>query len=423
MSKKRSTHGINKSACKTGESTSVPQQESEPKTVVQAKLDIGHPDDRHEQQADAIADNILSEPGPNFFQQKSIQSSITPIIQAKGEGLPVSNRVSNKINSSKGNGSAMDNATQSFMQSRFGTDFSSVKIHTGSEAIQMNRELNAKAFTVGKDIYFNSDQYQPNTDKGKQILAHELTHVVQQSGMSAQHLQRQDDENPTKNSIIGEGTTDEVKAEIQRLETWLEENPDNGWKWSVLTKLKSLRTYLAERGDSTLADCDAELIFDCDELYFTGSKSDSFPAVSGPKLIDADNGDEYFDYSAGKQQVPGGPIPEGVYWINPEEIRGVSKIPVIKAQDPAWGNYRVVIHPFNSTRTYGRGGFFIHGGSQWGSVGCIDLVHHMDSFVKAMAPFHNCGFWPHSWTDPFSCNPCKVKLTVKYATPIAVIRY
>src|SRR5436190_8978074 len=62
----------------------------------------------------------------------------------------------------------------------FGNDFSNVKIHTDTEAIQMNHELNAKAFTVGNDVYFNQGEYQPGSESGKHLLAHELTHVVQQ---------------------------------------------------------------------------------------------------------------------------------------------------------------------------------------------------------------------------------------------------
>jgi hypothetical protein len=76
------------------------------------------------------------------------------------------------------------------MQSRFGTDFSSVNIHTGDEAIQMNRELNAKAFTVGSDIYFNQGQYNPNSDDGNHLLAHELTHTIQQGNGIQRQIQR-----------------------------------------------------------------------------------------------------------------------------------------------------------------------------------------------------------------------------------------
>jgi hypothetical protein len=78
----------------------------------------------------------------------------------------------------------------SFMESRFGTDFSGVKIHTDTNAVQMSRELNAQAFTVGSDIYFNSGKYAPESASGKHLLAHELTHTVQQGGGIERKVQR-----------------------------------------------------------------------------------------------------------------------------------------------------------------------------------------------------------------------------------------
>ena len=77
------------------------------------------------------------------------------------------------------------------MSNRFGRDFSSVKIHTDVQAVRMNRDLNAKAFTVGNDVYFNQGQYQPGSSKGKHLLAHELTHVVQQGNGQGSSIQRE----------------------------------------------------------------------------------------------------------------------------------------------------------------------------------------------------------------------------------------
>ena len=74
----------------------------------------------------------------------------------------------------------MPGSTKSFMESRFGTDFSDVRIHTGDYATQMSGELNAQAFTVGSDIYFNRGKYSPESDHGRHLLAHELTHTIQQ---------------------------------------------------------------------------------------------------------------------------------------------------------------------------------------------------------------------------------------------------
>ncbi len=68
------------------------------------------------------------------------------------------------------------------MESGFGTDFSNVRLHTDSQAAQLSQNINAKAFTYGNDIYFNKGQYNPTADSGQHLIAHELTHVVQQNG-------------------------------------------------------------------------------------------------------------------------------------------------------------------------------------------------------------------------------------------------
>ena len=157
----------------------------------QAKLTVGSANDPLEHEADAVADRVMRMPEQSFVQRKCAsceeedklqRKPITSFIQKKGTrgGSVASDAVSNKINASKGGGSSMDSHTQSFMQSRFGNDFSDVKIHTDGQAIQMNRDLNANAFTVGNDIYFNEGKYSPNSDSGKHLLAHELTHTVQQ---------------------------------------------------------------------------------------------------------------------------------------------------------------------------------------------------------------------------------------------------
>lgn len=77
-------------------------------------------------------------------------------------------------------GHALDSGTRTFMESRFGHDFSSVRVHTGDQASESARSVNALAYTVGQNIVFGSGQYQPETMRGKRLLAHELTHVVQQ---------------------------------------------------------------------------------------------------------------------------------------------------------------------------------------------------------------------------------------------------
>ncbi len=102
-------------------------------------------------------------------------------IQRKADGSPVNgSSIESQLNSSKGSGSPLPEDTRSEMEPGFGSDFGNVRIHTGSEAVQMSKGLGAQAFTHGSDIYFNEGKYNPSTSSGKHLLAHELTHTVQQ---------------------------------------------------------------------------------------------------------------------------------------------------------------------------------------------------------------------------------------------------
>jgi dihydroxyacetone kinase-like predicted kinase len=101
-------------------------------------------------------------------------------IQASPNGkTAVPSYTENKLKSSKGGGNKMDDATRNEMEMGFGADFSQVNIHIGSQAVQMNKELGAQAFTHGNDIYFNEGKYNPYSNEGKHLLAHELTHTIQ----------------------------------------------------------------------------------------------------------------------------------------------------------------------------------------------------------------------------------------------------
>ena len=92
--------------------------------------------------------------------------------------------LSGQLSRQSGKGAPMDTNTRDQMESSFGTDFSDVNIHTDSSAIEMNKGLHAQAFTHGSDIYFNEGKYKPESISGKHLLAHELTHTVQQNSNS-----------------------------------------------------------------------------------------------------------------------------------------------------------------------------------------------------------------------------------------------
>ena len=157
---------------------------------IQRKVSIGALNGPLEHEADSMADKVMRMPEPNVIQrkcahceeeEKAQRKPSESFIQKKSsETNGVSYTVANTIQSTKGSGNALPEATKSFMESKFGANFSDVKIHTGNYASQLSKELNAQAFTVGNDIYFNEGKYAPESSGGKHLLAHELTHTLQQ---------------------------------------------------------------------------------------------------------------------------------------------------------------------------------------------------------------------------------------------------
>lgn len=165
--------------------------------VIQKKLAIGVINHSKEAEADTMAGQVMRMPEQPLLQRKCadceeerlqrkpLTSQTPPFIQTQGEssGHTASTALSNQIASTRGGGNALPESTRNFMESRFAADFSDVRIHTGSDASSMSTALNAQAFTVGRDIYFNEGKYTPDSDTGKRLLAHELTHTLQQGGV------------------------------------------------------------------------------------------------------------------------------------------------------------------------------------------------------------------------------------------------
>ncbi len=87
-------------------------------------------------------------------------------------------------------GQPLDAATRAFMEPRFGHDFSRVRVHTDAKAAEAARAVNALAYTVGRDVVFGAGQYRPGTGEGRRLVAHELTHVVQQKTSTVDDMQR-----------------------------------------------------------------------------------------------------------------------------------------------------------------------------------------------------------------------------------------
>ncbi len=164
----------------------------------QPKLTVNTPGDAYEQEADAMADRVMRIPEGNapFFapvqnirsiQRKCATCEEDEKVQRKeirdpsGQSAPP--EVAQTLSSNTGQ--PLDAGTQQFMGSRFGHDFSQVRVKTDAQASSSAQAIQAKAYTSGTDIVFGSGEYQPDTTEGRRLLAHELTHVVQQGGIGA----------------------------------------------------------------------------------------------------------------------------------------------------------------------------------------------------------------------------------------------
>jgi uncharacterized protein DUF4157 len=178
--------------------------------ALQAKLRIGQPGDRYEQEADRVADEVMRMPEPQAvpdgesniqracptreeeelrrqpieeeeeLQRQPIEEEELQVKAISGNISEVNPNLESQIQSLKG-GQPLSEKNRAFFEPRFSADFSGVRVHTDSNANHLARSVNAKAFTVGKDIVFGSGQFSSETTGGQKLLAHELTHTIQQT--------------------------------------------------------------------------------------------------------------------------------------------------------------------------------------------------------------------------------------------------
>lgn len=142
---------------------------------LKTQLNISQPGDRHEQEADSIAGQVMRMPAPEAAARP--QDSAAPAAATHAPSL-----IAAELTSA---GQPLNAETRAFFEPRFGRDFSDVRIHADAGAAKSARDVSAKAYTVGSDIVFNEGQYHPHTETGRSLLAHELVHVVQQGSASA----------------------------------------------------------------------------------------------------------------------------------------------------------------------------------------------------------------------------------------------
>jgi len=162
--------------------------------LIQPNLMVNEPGDQYEQEADRVADTVMRMSGPSLpLPSSGIDSFFNPTvsrlptisrIQTSGGrgGFQAPPHVEARINQMQSGGQPLPETERDFLEQRMGYDFSSVRVHTDANAVQASRDIQAQAFTMGNNIAFNEGAYRPGTNEGRHLLAHELTHVVQQGG-------------------------------------------------------------------------------------------------------------------------------------------------------------------------------------------------------------------------------------------------
>ncbi|MCX6676987.1 MAG: DUF4157 domain-containing protein [Methanothrix sp.] len=183
--------------------------------AVQAKLMVGPADDQYESEADRVAEQVMRTPETvalhrlveeeeeEKIQAKPLAKRITPLVQRKIEEKEklqtksLIQRVGSEVGGAaadlqrslaqaRGNGRPLADMVRSRMEGAFGVDFSSVRVHSDAQADRLSRSIQARAFTRGQDIFLRQGEYRPESSEGQRLLAHELTHVVQQKKGSIQ---------------------------------------------------------------------------------------------------------------------------------------------------------------------------------------------------------------------------------------------
>lgn len=235
--------------------------------VIQAKLTIGQPGDVYEEEAELVADTVMRMSESDVSSKVSVSNRIQPLRiqrmcaecreeeeerihlkESPGQTPIVTPGLETQLNTSKSSGQPLPGRTRALMESRFGQDFSQVRVHLGGEAAQMNRELQAQAFTRQRDIYFGSGKYNPDSSEGQRLLAHELTHVLQQTSHQANRvpvnlIQRDDGEEqgnpePQVGERVGNWEIQEVRRDWRDVVTLRIVNTETGqelyeqpWQW------------------------------------------------------------------------------------------------------------------------------------------------------------------------------------------------
>ena len=201
--------------------------------LMQAKLQVGGPGDGFEQEADRVAEAVTRAPtpagpppatdeghgvqprpraapvSPPGLPHPAAEAGAVPAPGGTGRTPEVPPALEARLHAASGGGEPLADANRTFFDWRFGYDFSRVRVHRDALAGRAAGALQARAFTRGQDVFFGAGHYQPHTTLGRQLLAHELTHVVQQTGG------RQDRPGARRREASGMSTLGQVRSSSQ----------------------------------------------------------------------------------------------------------------------------------------------------------------------------------------------------------------
>jgi hypothetical protein len=262
---------------------------------IMAKLIIGRHNDPQERETDQVADRVMQMPEPGGLRQaeldeeeevlqpQSVSKGTAPIVQeqdedegeeaqkqiepetghqiqaqqAEEEEEPIQSKkpsgssrqgasnFGDRLKSLKGGGKPLPEPVQTSFENRFGHDFSGVRTHSGGEASDLARSINAKAFTQGNDIVFGAGQYSPQTGQGKRLIAHELTHTIQQQSVHrSQGIQ--------KTEMVLLQRTPGPREDLQKKYTVTIEKGDKDWSVSDLQDIKWVLEKLSKKESNVL---------------------------------------------------------------------------------------------------------------------------------------------------------------------------
>jgi hypothetical protein len=352
---------------------------------LQPKLKVNPPGDRFEQEADRVAEQVMRMPEPQI-QRACPCGGGCPKCQAEALGREREHSQTNRTHDNRGEqisppivrevlgspGQPIDPVTRTFMEMRFGHDFSRVRVHSDSVAEQSAREVNANAYTVGHNIAFATGQFDPSSPTGLRLLSHELTHVVQQrnvesgeSGIGMRKIvMRQPRDKSTKTPAPSQkGTAQQtIRMHFDGRDLIVYEGETEKFRFST----HSGRPTLLSEEDAKNCGADVRTDTYLDDKRFVGIEDH-------------------------------GPIPEGTYTFSPPGIErfttgeqfellwggvlGKKEIEISghNIHPGDWGRGRVELNKQGMVKegpcgkANERKGFFLHGGILAGSSGCVDI--------------------------------------------------